>query len=365
MTRKASVAIDQRLEGENPPASPIALNLPASASTRYLQHFSKRAMACDFEVFFNLNESDQAADAAMSAFELIDHLESQLSIYQDESEITQLNAEASHGFIAQSNLIELLQTSKTLHLETNGAFDITSTPLSKVWGFFRRNGAIPPQEKIDEALQCVDASAIQIDANENRVSFQKSNLEINLNSIGKGYALDEAASEIFAFGAVNFVIHGGQSSVVARGESTFEADELESVSDGGSGSESNGWNVGLSHPFTPDHRLGQITLRDQALGTSGTARQGFFHQGRRFGHVIDPRTGWPTDHFLSTSVITSSAATADALATAFFVMSIDEVQAYCDQNPEVAAIVLIPRSNSSLVTIETFNIPDETFEIYV
>ena len=115
-------------------------------------------------------------------------------------------------------------------------------------------------------------------------------------------------------GIRDFAIHGGQSSVLCGGDYL--------TNDGDSGA---GWPIGLSHPVLPEVRLAHFNLRGRALGTSGSGRQGFFHQGKRYGHIIDPRTGWPTDHFLSTTVISPSAALSDALATAFFVMDIEEL----------------------------------------
>jgi thiamine biosynthesis lipoprotein len=317
----------------------------------YLQSFSKSAMACQFEVFFNLNQYEVATEATLAAFELIDVLEDQLSVYREASEVSELNRSAGVSFGASDLLRDILEQAELLHSSTGGAFDITSTPLSRAWGFQQRQGSIPSEQAIEEALACVDAGKISLTADGVKLG---SDTEINLNSIGKGYALDQAAMTIRGFGAHDFVIHGGQSSVMARGnESKVNI----------SSEQDNGWTVGLSHPFVPNHRLGEIVLRNQALGTSGTARQGFYHQGRRYGHVIDPRTGWPTDHFLSATVVSQSAATSDALATAFFVMSLEEVQAFCDQHRDVAAVLVLAESSSGPVSVETFNASEDLVQL--
>ena len=124
-----------------------------------------------------------------------------------------------------------------------------------------------------------------------------------------------------------------------------------------------GWTIGVSHPTLPDIRLARIHLGDRALGTSGTARQGFFHDGKRYGHIIDPRTGWPTAHTLSSIVIAKSAAQADALATAFFVMSVEDVERYCQQHSETGAVLVLPSENAAKPFIRTFNLADEDIEI--
>ena len=101
-------------------------------------------------------------------------------------------------------------------------------------------------------------------------------------------------------------------------------------------------------------------MRNAALGTSGTARQGFFHQGKRFGHIIHPKTGWPTDHFLSTTVISESAELSDALATAFFVMPIESVEAICRQRTDIAAVLVSasPGKDKAEVQLDWFNLDD-------
>jgi thiamine biosynthesis lipoprotein len=137
-----------------------------------------------------------------------------------------------------------------------------------------------------------------------------------------------------------------------------------------------GWTVGLSHPTLPAVRLAEFTLRNQALGTSGTGRQGFFHHGKRYGHIIDPRSGWPPTHTLSSTVIAESTARADALATAFFVMSIEEISDFCSKHPEIGAVIVRPRlpehrdkskvkTVAGNIEIAVFNLDDSQFSILV
>ncbi len=271
------------------------------------------------------------------------------------AKLADLNQSNGEVFAISPEVRQILELARTLHQKTNGAFDITSSPLSQAWGFHQRQGAVPSQQQIDEAKKSVDAAKIELDDQGARLAA--GNLKINLNSIGKGYALDHAASLIRGFQIHDFIIHGGQSSVIARGNESKGASMLESDS-------GNGWTVGLSHPYVPKKRLLEIALDNECLATSGTARQGFYHQGRRYGHILDPRTGWPTDHFLSATVISPSAAICDALATAFFVMSLEEIQDYVQAHQEISAIIVVPESNSGPVSIETFNVSDEAIKRY-
>jgi thiamine biosynthesis lipoprotein len=175
-------------------------------------------------------------------------------------------------------------------------------------------------------------------------------LKVNLGGIGKGYTIDRVASLIRESDINDFILHGGQSSVIAFGNQKHVDSEKQ-----------NGWPVGLSHPVLPDRRLAEFHLRDSALGTSGTARQGFFHKGKRYGHIIHPKTGWPTDHFLSTTVISNSAELSDALATAFFVMPIEEVEAWCRKQPDIGVVLVsdVDGRESGKVQLEWFNLDDD------
>ncbi|MFK7769968.1 MAG: FAD:protein FMN transferase [Mariniblastus sp.] len=350
------------------------LNLPVGVDSAqsverqsaYLEQYSKNAMACEFELLFNMHQYPQAGATAMLAFELIDKIEDQMTVYRPHSEVSHLNRVAFDSpLLIENDLFELLQLAKKIHAETNGAFDITSSALTKLWGFDQRNGKLPDKAQIAESLKSVDSSAIKLVPNDKTIKFEILNLQINLGGIGKGHALDRVADLIETKGVNDFVIHGGQSSVLARGHSTVapqisESDGLDSDI---------GWPVGVTHPTLPGVRLGEVRLRNQALGTSGSGRQGFFHKGKRYGHIIDPRTGWPASHFLSTTVISNSAAVSDALATAFFVMPLEEIESYCKTHPDVGAIVALPGSKSKSnspttghVEIATFNLSDNQWQ---
>ena len=315
----------------------------------HFEVYSKDAMACKFELMFNMHQFPNAASAALSAFQLIDDYEEQMTVYRDSSEISYINATAAQQDVeVEPSLFRLLQAAMKISKETKGAYDITSWPLSDLWGFTRRQGKVPDESSIAEALDQVSYELCEL--KNGHLRFLNPNLKINLGGIGKGYALDHATQQILDVGISDFIFHGGQSSVVARGDnSTHQSDQ--------------GWVVGLSHPVIPGKRIAEIRLNNLALGTSGTGRQGFFHQGKRYGHIIDPRTGFPTDHFYSTTVVCPNAAEADALATAFFVMNLNEVQSYCDKHQSISAVIVNKTGDATEFNIETFNMTSDLLKI--
>jgi thiamine biosynthesis lipoprotein len=309
----------------------------------YLIHFARRAMACQFEVYLNAGQHEAGSTVAIEALDLVDQLEDQLTVYRDHSEISQLNVRAAeHPVEVEPRLFELLSQTVELHQITDGAFDITAGPLSKVWGFTRRAGAIPNEADIAEALQRVGSQYLQLDAEARTVSFSRPGVSINLGAIGKGYALDRCAELFAAAGVDDVLLHGGNSSVLARGSHGATPGQ--------------GWAVGVRNPLRPERRLGELQIISQALATSGSGSQYFIHEGQRYGHILDPRTGWPAQGVLSTTVIAPTAAMADALSTAFYVMGPKSVESFCEQHPEIAALMVCPGDRAGSIVLHGWNL---------
>jgi thiamine biosynthesis lipoprotein len=291
-----------------------------------LLRFRRRAMATDFEVVLPMgtHAAQSAGDAALG---LIDELEDQLSIYREDSEVSRLNRLAPFGPVqVERRLFDLLATAAEVHRETDGACDITVGPLIKTWGFYRRQGQVPSEEERRRVMSLVGMNHVLLNEDTQSVAFDGPGVEINLGSLGKGYALDRAAAllrEDFEIGSV--VLHGGHSSVLAVGDRPGALQ---------------GWPVGLMHPIQTRRRLGLVRLHNRALGTSAATFQHLMYNGKKLGHILDPRTGWPADGTLMATATAPSALLADALATAFFVNGLEKTRAYCERHPDVGAIML-------------------------
>lgn len=120
-----------------------------------------------------------------------------------------------------------------------------------------------------------------------------------------------------------------------------------------------GWAIGIRHPLFPAERYATIVLRDRGMSTSGSGVQFFRHAGKRYGHILDPRTGWPVEDVLSVTVLAPTAAEADALSTAFFVMGLEKAQAYCDTDANVAALLIPPPRRGRALEPVLCNLPDD------
>src|SRR5262245_8337256 len=153
----------------------------------------RRAMACRFEITLASQDAG-AVPAARAALNEIDRLEDDLSVFRESSVISRLNRCAGEAPIeVDPSIVGLLRDCAVIHRDTNGAFDITSTPLSRCWGFLQREGRLPPADAIEHARSRVGADAIRLDDERCTVQFDRAGLELNLGAIGKGYALDRVA----------------------------------------------------------------------------------------------------------------------------------------------------------------------------
>jgi len=167
----------------------------------YLLHVGRSIMACEFEIMLNAGEHPDGPEAALRALDCAESLEAQLTVYRDSSEVSRLNAlAAEQPVVVERGLFELLSLAVELGRETDEAFDITSGPLSKVWGFYRRAGRVPADEELQAALRQVGQRHLEFDAERQSVRFRRRGLEINLGAIGKGYALDRCADILQAAG---------------------------------------------------------------------------------------------------------------------------------------------------------------------
>jgi thiamine biosynthesis lipoprotein len=208
-----------------------------------------------------------------------------------------------------------------LYAETDGAYDPTSTPLSRCWGFLRREGRLPGAEEIREALARVGMGDVALDPEKRTVRFLRPGLELNLGSVGKGYALGRLASILRSRGVRHALVSAGGSSVVAVG---------------GRG---RGFEVDLRSRLVAGGRIARLWMKDCALGMSGAGEQFVEAGGTRYGHVLDPRTGWPAGGVVSAAVAAEDPALADALSTALLVGGAALAERYCAAHPGVLALV--------------------------
>jgi len=306
------------------------------------------AMACRFEVVFNAGEVEDATELAVDALDLVDVIESRITVYRDTSELARLNARAAEGWQPVApDLFALLLHARDLSARTGGAFDCASGALTRAWGFLERRGRTPSEEQLAAARERSGLALVEFDEAGKRVRFTRPGVELNFGAIGKGWAIDRAMSTLRMAGVPSVLVHGGQSSVRAIG---VQGPDLPGR---------RGWKVGVRHPLRPAQRLATITLDDRALGTSGSGTQFFVDRGRKLGHILDPRTGLPAESgVISATVIAPEAADADALSTALYVLGPEGLPRIAPPGGPVGGIVAVPGRTSGSVRVITANLDD-------
>jgi len=279
------------------------------------------AMACRVEVKL---VSDAPGDiaAAREALDEADRLEARLTVFRGTSDVADVNRRAAAEPVRVGNeLFDLLQISRDIHADTEGAFDVTAGPLTRCWGFLERDPRMPGAEALSAARASVGMSGVTIDAAQRTVRFDRPGMELNFGSVGKGYVLDRMADCLRRRGVRHALLSAGASSLVALG------------------GRDGGWPIDL-RPQRLGGRVASIRLRDGAIGTSGSGEQFFEAEGVRYGHVLDPRTGHPASGVLAASVIARSGAMADALSTAFLVGGAGLATRYCAAHPDTQAVIV-------------------------
>lgn len=303
--------------------------------TNQLLCYSRRAMATTFEFLFPSNTPDSFL-LANEGLNLIDELEEQLSVYRVTSEISLLNQRAfQERVVVEENLFDLLVRCAEWTRETEGAFDIAIGALIKSWGFYRRAGRVPTIEERVEALQKSGIRNVLFDYQTREVKYLRQGLEINLGAVGKGYALDCVAKNYQKQGISSAFLQCGGSSAVAIGKGLPNQ---------------KGWPIRIRHPYGKKP-LGIVSLSNAGIGTSAATYQYFEYNGKKLGHLIDPRTGWPNEALLQASVIAPTASEADALSTAFFLMGENAVRRYCETRPDIGAILLTHQQETIVLNL--------------
>ena len=338
----ARLATDENL---GPPCDPT--------KTPYLIRFSRRAMACQFEVVLQADRDRRGQTAALEALDLVEALEAQMTIYRDASEVSRINqSAAARPFCVEPRLFELFERAVEICRETDGAFDMTAGPLAQLWGFSQRQGAVPSEESLRAALARVGTDRLELDRDASTIHFASPGVELDLGAIGKGYALDRCAEAMSAAGVGDYLLQGGRSSVLARGATT-QQDEGPP-----------GWKVGIGDPLRPERRFAEIRLHDAALATSGSGSQFFRHEGKRYGHILDPRNGRPAEGVYSVTVVAPDALTADALATAFYILGAERAAEYCDRHPAVRFVMTTKSKSGAGVDVDIRGLDEDRLSLF-
>ena len=238
------------------------------------------------------------------AKEYVFGLDKALSVFFGDSEVSRFNTQSGSWFTLSDDVYDILSESIRMSKLTDGAFDITSGPLNAVWKEAIRSSKLPGFKEIRQAKRLVDWHNVELDAENKRARLKKRGMSIDFGGIAKGYAADRLFEMMACEGIDNATINlGGSVGVLGKASQ-----------------------VGIQNPYRPTGEpLGFITLENRFAITSGTYERGLSINGKRFHHIIDPRSGEPAQNgLISVTLIGEKATELDAFATAVFVMGAEK-----------------------------------------
>ena len=264
---------------------------------------------------------------------VLSEVDSRMSTYKPDSELSKLNADSSEGNVAVSHQLgEMVAQAKQVYELSGGAFDVTVGPLVNAWGFGPAVAAPPSEQARNEALARIGSGHLTYSPETGLLTRAVPGIEIDLSAIAKGYAVDQVAREIAKAGHTRYLVEiGGEVHVQ------------------GLNSQDRPWGVGIETPDGGEADVAVVLrLQSGSLATSGNYRNLRTVDGRLVTHIIDPRSGEPVSHGLgSVSVLHQDCAEADALATALYVLGWDEGFELAERKNIAALFLNQPQGSSS------------------
>ncbi len=265
--------------------------------------FKEYHMGVDVRIVVYSRDKGQAERACAAAYERFAELDSILSDYRIDSELMRLCSKSgirSEG--VSKDLFIVLQRAQEVAERSQGAFDVTCGPLISLWRTCRKTGVLPSEETLSKAKTLVGWRNMVLDSKRRTVFLLKSGMRLDLGGIGKGYADDCAMSVLKKHGIRSALIEAGGDIVVSAPPPDHS-----------------GWKITLANAATPGQSP-DLSLADCAISTSGDTEQSVSIGGKRFSHIIDPRSGQALTDRIQVTIIAESGLTSDSLSTAVSVL---------------------------------------------
>ena len=273
--------------------------------------YSMQKMGSPFNLVIYADTKQIADSAAQESFKLVDSINIVCSDYDSSAELYKLQfAAVGKPIKVSSMLMELLCTSSQAYKDADGSFDITVGPLSRLWRNARKSQIFPTATAINEARKSIGFNKVQLDSNAQKITFLQPNMQLDMGAIAKGYAADKVLALLKSFGITNALVDAGGDMVAF-----------------GMPPQKKGWTIGINVPGQQEKLLERkLVLSNKAVATSGDAFQYLLHEGKKYGHIIDPRTGYGVTFQRNVTVVASTATTADWLATACSILTLEQVK---------------------------------------
>ncbi len=257
-----------------------------------------------------------------------------LSMFNDQSVISRINR--NEQIEPNDMFVSVFTLAQEISNETHGAFDITVAPLVNAWGFGFKHGELPDAHTVDSLMQFVGYQKVSYDGK--NIQKKDPRIMLDCSAIAKGYGVDAVAQLLEEKGVQNYMVEIG-GEVATRGISEKRVP----------------WKIGVTKPTDDSLAISNelqtiLNVTDKAMATSGNYRNFYYKGGRRYAHTIDPTTGRPVQHnILSATVLSDQCARADAYATAFMVMGLEQAQKVLEKHPELMAYLIVDNKGENYI----------------
>jgi thiamine biosynthesis lipoprotein len=265
-----------------------------------------------------------AEQAIQAAFAEVRRVEDLLTTWKPEAPLARVNEAAGGKPVSvPAEVMELIERSIEVSKRTGGAFDVTFASMGKLWDFGVDAPSLPDPREVARRIKLIDFRKLELDRENGTVRLARKGMRLSLGAVAKGYAADRAGAVLRERGHGDFIVFGGGDLLVS----------------GSRGAEP--WSVGIQDPRKQTRRFAKLTVPEGgAVVTSGDYERFFVVDGKRYHHIINPRTGFPAQGAISVTVLAPDAILADALATGVFVLGPDEGMALIESDPQLEAIIV-------------------------
>lgn len=309
-----------------PPVTEPTQGEPAPSQTTPGQPLTKSdfilGTVCDITLY---DKQDEAI--IDKAFDRIREIENKMTINNAEtSEIIALNEAAGKSEVKVSkDTFDVLERGLYYSELANGRFDITVGPIVKLWNIGTEYAAVPDPKVLKEKIQLIDHNKLHLNRDALTAKLDVPGMQVDLGAIAKGYAADEVAKVLKENGVQHAIINLGGNVLTVGGKIGGDP-----------------WKIGIQDPFNPRGEfLGIIPIKDKTVVTSGTYERYFEQDGKRYHHILDPRTGYPADNEVaSVSIITDKSMDGDGNSTSVLLLGLEEGMKFVESQKNIEAIFI-------------------------
>ena len=289
----------------------------ASAAQQKRFSFTQPKMGSPFTIIFYAGDSVQAELLSKKCFNLVDSFVLIFSDYIDSSELSRLSATSGKDSVVNISpaMFDILSQSKLAFEKSGGAFDITIGPLSKFWRKLRKQKQFPSAEAVQAAKKLIGFDKIILDTIHKKAMLTQQGMQLDLGGIAQGY-IAQKVIDFLSAQQINQALVNVSGDIVMSNAPPGSA----------------GWNVGVNVPESTDDLLPRtLLMQNKAVTTSGDAYQFMEHNGKKYSHIIDPRTGYGVTSQRNVTAIANDGTTADWMATACSIVSIKKAKKMAEQ----------------------------------